>query len=180
MIEESIVEEIKRDEPALNILEILAGSARCYHENIELPYAGLPETYIIDRIPGIPGDIVKEKIRHLCDYPCRRDFEGDEPTPLLIKQDMYLFSLKPDYRDYLKEGPVVDELRKAFEMQKHSLSSNAQISKRNGQWIVTEDHRETYWVKDTGTQLNIYTTFIMIRSITDIENILGTLLSYFK
>jgi len=73
-----------------------------------------------------------------------------------IEEIKYLFSLEPECRRYLKEGHIVDELRKAFEEHNHLLAINTQIFKRDGEWIVRVDGADRYRVEDTDKELKIY------------------------
>ena len=68
----------------------------------------------------------------------------------------YLFSLKPEYRRYLKEGAVSNELSKAFEDNQQPLTSNARLTQRDEKkWTITDGMKE-YRIEDSGTKLNIY------------------------
>ncbi|ODS39849.1 hypothetical protein BEH94_02950 [Candidatus Altiarchaeales archaeon WOR_SM1_SCG] len=68
----------------------------------------------------------------------------------------YLFSLKIEYKKYLRVGEVDEKLRNAFMYGQISLSSNARISKKKGRkiWYIN-DLMETYRI-DIDKQLNIY------------------------
>lgn len=92
---------------------------------------------------GLKGDKVT--------FECRKVYWKDYK-----KEREYVFSLRPDYRQYLKAGQVDRNLRIAFENSKLPLSSDAIISIIDEKdWKVIDGDME-YLVKDFGTQLNIY------------------------
>ena len=68
----------------------------------------------------------------------------------------YLFSVKPYYKQSLKDGNVNAKLKKEFEDNKLSLLSKAKISKIDEKhWEIVDDEKR-YRIEDTETQLNIY------------------------
>ena len=69
----------------------------------------------------------------------------------------FLFSLKPkNYRRHLTDGPVNDELRKAFKDQKHALTSNAKLFyKSDTSWEI-QDQQKIFHLEDMCQKLNIY------------------------
>ena len=67
-----------------------------------------------------------------------------------------MFTLKPEYRRYLNEGAIADELRNVFKEQNWPLASNTHISNQDKEWTVQIDGENKYHIKDTGKELNIY------------------------
>ena len=58
----------------------------------------------------------------------------------MSEKHTYLFILKPEYKQYIKEGSVSDELRNAFKENNYALSPGAKISKMgNEEWIINDD-----------------------------------------
>lgn len=68
----------------------------------------------------------------------------------------YLFSLKPDYKKYLKEGNIEYKLKKEFEDKKQPLSDKARVSKTDETNWEIEDSRLKYRIEEVGINLNIY------------------------
>jgi hypothetical protein len=82
-------------------------------------------------------------------------FYLDEKTVVFIKGG-YLFSLEPNYKQYLKDGNVDNKLKKEFADNKVSLSNKAKLSKIDEKYWEIVDIKKRYGIKDTDTQLNIY------------------------
>ena len=72
----------------------------------------------------------------------------------IVKRD-YLFSLGPEYRQYLEDGKVNDELREAFEDNNKSLSNEAKIFEMEEKAWEIFDGTESYRIEDTGNELTI-------------------------
>ena len=68
----------------------------------------------------------------------------------------YLFTLEPKYVQYLKEGPVSNAIIKIFGDNKIFLSDKADITLEGDKYWRVKDSDRTYKIKDTGTQLNVY------------------------
>ena len=77
----------------------------------------------------------------------------------------YLFSLEPDYKQYLKDDNVDDKLKREFADNKESLSSKAKLSKIDEKYWEIVDDKKRYGIEDTNTQLNIYETKTPLPSI---------------
>ena len=71
---------------------------------------------------------------------------------------MYLFSLNPDYKQYLKEGNIEYKLKKEFEDKKRSLSNKARVSKTDETNWEIKDSELKYRIEDVGINLNIYSS----------------------
>jgi tetratricopeptide (TPR) repeat protein len=72
------------------------------------------------------------------------------------ENQLHLFSLEPDYKQYLIEGDVTDELKMAFKDNSYPISSNAKIIRiYEDKWKII-DGNKIYVIKDTSRQLNIY------------------------
>jgi hypothetical protein len=73
-----------------------------------------------------------------------------------VRNKVYLFSLVPEYKQYLQSGLVVDNLMNAFEKKNQSFSHNASIALIDGKkWRITDGTRE-YTIEDFGTELKVY------------------------
>ncbi|OQX21014.1 MAG: hypothetical protein BWK75_04095 [Candidatus Altiarchaeales archaeon A3] len=73
-----------------------------------------------------------------------------------IESDVYLFSLTPEYKQYLQCSDVDDELKNEFKESKCFLSNEAKLSRIDEKkWNIVDFNRE-YKIKDVGVQLNIY------------------------
>ena len=73
----------------------------------------------------------------------------------LINEE-YLFSLEPDFSQYLVEGSASQEFRFVFDYNCYHISSNAQIFKLNGnKWKIT-DGNNIFILINTELKLNIY------------------------
>jgi DNA-binding MarR family transcriptional regulator len=71
-------------------------------------------------------------------------------------QKVYMFSLEQGYELYLNDGPVDDELRRAFEAKGVRLSGEAiLITDGHMRWKI-EGGDEKYLIEQTDIQLNIY------------------------
>ena len=78
----------------------------------------------------------------------------DEITPILFPRE-YMFSLALTYQEYLKEGKVKEELKKAFE-NNNILLNEAIISKINKDWIIGDGYKK-YLIKEVAERrLDIY------------------------
>ncbi|HUV02300.1 MAG TPA: hypothetical protein VMW67_02460 [Desulfobacteria bacterium] len=80
--------------------------------------------------------------------------------------EQWYFSLKPDYKQYLKDGIVQNQLRKAFDENKNRLSINAIITSKNEKhWEIincgNKKKFKKFLIEDVGTHLNIYHQFIL-------------------
>ena len=79
--------------------------------------------------------------------------------------ERWYFSLKPDYKQYMKNGIVQNQLRKAFEENKNPLSTNAIItSKDEKHWDIKDRNKKRFkrfLIEDAGTHLNIYHQWIL-------------------
>ncbi len=92
--------------------------------------------------------------------------EENEVTVIHIKEG-YLFSLNwNDYKDYLKEGPIEENLRQAFEDHGHHVSDSAELSKQGETWMVMIDGEKKYGIEDTSEELNIYKEGIFTDTMT--------------
>jgi putative CRISPR-associated protein (TIGR02619 family) len=88
-----------------------------------------------------------DAIRQVCLY-----HRGKMP----VLENQYLFCLNPDYKQYLNDGEVNSELKKGFEENKQSLSTDAVVSKiEEKHWRIV-DGKRGYKIEDTETQLNMY------------------------
>ncbi|MBE9592179.1 MAG: hypothetical protein IMF19_01740, partial [Proteobacteria bacterium] len=64
--------------------------------------------------------------------------------------------LDPSYRPHLKEGNVDEKLKKVFEDNEQSLSSEAKVSKiAEKQWQIVDGEMQ-YRIEDTEKRLDIY------------------------
>lgn len=93
---------------------------------------------------------------------------GDELRSQDIKglPERWYFSLKPDYKQYLKNGLVQNQLRKAFDDHKNLLSSNAIITSKDEKhwdiWDITKCGKKKkfkikrFLIEEASTHLNIY------------------------
>lgn len=70
----------------------------------------------------------------------------------------FLFKLGLEYKKYLIEGKVGEELRKAFKDNGYPLSSNAVIKKISDKKWEIVDGEHVYTIEDTGKELKIYGT----------------------
>jgi hypothetical protein len=80
---------------------------------------------------------------------------------LCKKYAEYLFSLKPEYKQYMKNSEVDEQLRMAFMDKNISLSSDAKIFKRGRKnWSIT-DRSKTYKIVDMDERLEVYEASIL-------------------
>lgn len=68
----------------------------------------------------------------------------------------YLFSVKPNYKQYLKDGNIDNNLKNEFKNSKQSLSNKAEVSKTDEKHWEIVDSGKRYIIEDTDTKLNIY------------------------
>jgi Zn-dependent peptidase ImmA (M78 family)/transcriptional regulator with XRE-family HTH domain len=90
-------------------------------------------------------------------YQKKRD-EWDAKAKVAKEEEKqkYLFSLKLDYKQHLKDGFVIDALRGAFEDNKLYLTSEAKITQKDEKYWKIKDDKKIYKIEDTDTKLNIY------------------------
>lgn len=72
-----------------------------------------------------------------------------------LRKHLFIFTLNPEYRQYLKKDAVPKKLRKAFEREEHRLPPDAKISRGRKGWMVTANE-EKYIVEDAGDKLKVY------------------------
>lgn len=93
-------------------------------------------------------------------------------------EELNLFNLESNYKEYLKEGIVNKELIKVFEEKDYSISKNAIIlNKDKKNWII-KDKDTIFTVEDTGEQLIINKTKNL--HLTDQEQTQENALSKFQ
>ncbi|ODS40213.1 hypothetical protein BEH94_07395 [Candidatus Altiarchaeales archaeon WOR_SM1_SCG] len=68
----------------------------------------------------------------------------------------YLFKLTAEDKQYLKEGIIGNELRKAFENSQLLLSSEANITKEDDKYWRIEDGMKKYIIVDKDSEIKIY------------------------
>jgi len=68
----------------------------------------------------------------------------------------YLFSLEPDHREHLIEGPVPDELKTAFEEHGHSLGNDTWMEPHDEEWIIYIGDNATYRISNDTHELKVY------------------------
>jgi Zn-dependent peptidase ImmA (M78 family)/transcriptional regulator with XRE-family HTH domain len=86
----------------------------------------------------------------------REEWTVEIEEALEEKKPKLLFSLKLDYKQHLKDGPVSGALRKAFEINNVSLTDEAKITKKDDTHWNMEDGKMTYNMVDADTQIDIY------------------------
>jgi len=68
----------------------------------------------------------------------------------------YQFSLEPDHREHLIEGPVPSELKTAFEEQGHPLGNDTWMEPHNEEWIIYIGDNASYRISNDTHELKIY------------------------
>ncbi len=68
------------------------------------------------------------------------------------------FSMDAKFENDLNKGTVSDELKNLFKTKKYRLSENASVTKKDDEWVITEEERE-FIVRKEGEKLNVYTYF---------------------
>ncbi len=73
-----------------------------------------------------------------------------------IESDVYLFSLEPEYKQYLQSSDIDEKLKNEFEESKCFLSGEAKLFRIDEKNWNIMDFNGMYKIKDMGVQLNIY------------------------
>ncbi len=92
-----------------------------------------------------------------------RTYSGNGSYTFTIPSDLetgYLFSLSLDYKKYIEEGPLANELKKKFEGHNLSLPSNAKLSYAMDEWHIIEPQtcRGFYHIENYSDGIYIYDT----------------------
>ena len=166
-----------------NLPSLVAGSYKYYYEagygsgtgTVRMPSAEgkWMESPVVNTPPTISGGIDKEVgvestvFRYIATYT---DADGNPPDPKhcflyidgvaypMIEDYVsnYLFSLSLEYKEYLVNGPVGDELRDVFFDNGTELSQDAEITtKDENEWAVKERSKE-YRIEGSQWELSIY------------------------
>jgi len=74
---------------------------------------------------------------------------------------MYVFSLsRKEYEKYLKPGTIETKLIESFEDEGYNVEANAEISKEDNEWVISENGNEKYRIKIGDENLNIYNPYL--------------------
>lgn len=83
-----------------------------------------------------------------------------------LREKGYLFSLKPEYRQYLKHGLITKYLTFALKKKNLSISSKANVEIINEKkWRITDGSKE-YTIEDIETKLKVYEKMSYARLIS--------------
>jgi len=165
-----------------NLPPLVAGTYQYYYEagygggtgTVRMPSAEgkWMESPVVNTPPTISGGIDKEVgvestvFRYNATYT---DADGNPPDPKhcflyidgvahpMIEDFVsnYLFSLSLDYKEYLVNGPVGDELRNAFFYNGTELSQDAEVTtKDDDEWAIKERSKE-YRIEGSQWELSI-------------------------
>lgn len=86
----------------------------------------------------------------------RKEWKAKAKEAKEEQKQKFLFSLRLDYRQLLKDRAVSDALRKVFENNGLFLTSEAKITKKDDKHWKIKDGNKVFKIEDTDTQLNIY------------------------
>jgi len=74
----------------------------------------------------------------------------------LLKEN-FMFKLDLDmYQECLREGPVDEKLRGAFQKHDHKLPEDIVLSEDENRWSLKKDREKIFWIENTGDSLNVY------------------------
>lgn len=134
-----------------------------YNEEIEIILPGKEKTISYLWVASVTGGEDKEEhsifiMVEYADENYNTQYVNDTGKINVNKvEDLkYLFSLSLDYKKYMKEGNVGEELHKVFKDNNYPLSGNAKIYIINDKKWEIRDGDKTYIIKDTGNELDIY------------------------
>ena len=160
-VEESKIESPKELEEVESFLSTAKKTVK-EPSDLVLELNDLPEDKGYNIIPDKTGATTKEEHTYSPEKLVEVGWEGGYKI-VFDNEKLYLFNLSKDYKKYLKEGGVDEQLKKEFKDNKISLSKSDTVYKisdkrwkiQDKDW-VRKSKIEFYIIEETGENLMVY------------------------